>query len=1203
VRLNLLDGKDVERLNNQEFQSIMNALLTAEAGRWHVPLLDLDLSTRQTDPDAGIDARVKWSTDGHDILKIGENVIQYKSGKLSLAELRTEFRKPGVQDTLNSGGAYLILVGQDYVRKDVVSRREKELRRLCARKKIPSDQATILFGNAIARWISRYPAVVARQELRQNIHEFKTVERWRRDNAQMLNPFKADPERTDTIKRIHGFLDSTAGEPIFRLEGLAGVGKTRLVLEAVNDPKYESQTLYALNAEGREVQPFLSWIHDGPERSAIAVIDECDATKQNALAPYAANSGGRLKLICVGVSEVLYKTTPVDVVPTYQLHRLADSYIDAILREAFPAAPNELIQLSVKLSEGYVKLAMFMFGIMDKFGPLSPLQLADAPTIRQFLHRFVPPETLKGLQVLSLLARVGWEENLQEEAKTIAKFVGLPFSKLQSAVALLRRQGVVVPRGRYLYVSPDLLAVEAAAYLWDEKGSGLVDLVLKLKPSPRRQLLQRLAMMGEHEQVRKAVERILSRNGLFPTLKELDEPFLGEVFRILSHAVPGAAIDLLDELILPASKEDLLGFEKGRREVLWAIESLRRWPNTSLRAARIATRLALEETEKLGNNATAIFTTFFHVFLSGSPVPLMDRFVLIDELLASEHPIARSLAVTALGATLELHESRSGGEIDELSKKHYPAEWRPETNAEVWEPRRTALAYLKKIGNGSDEAAVAARRERMWSVRALLQYGQADDALGVLESSTPGSDEERRAILESCDWLSKLKGLPSDFAARIEKVRETAFGTDYFSRLRRWVGKRIHGDFDMESASGYGAADNQVQRLAEEGFAEGLGERELSWLASPEAEHVWIFGHRLGELDREGKFFSEIVKVTPNDVNCMLLASYVRGRGAICGDGTRERMLDALVEEKPDAAFGATWRNDASVDGAERVILIVSSGRVAGTILRVLLYGAWANKLPTAYTVKILTLMLDTEPQANAESVLGIIDQSIHAERITVAEFGDVIWQALETKANPRSPNFDWHWAEVARHIAPLDPARFTHIFVSFFESDNTWLGTDSAQSVLRNVAASDPKPVWEVIGPALAREDSTGVRLRIKLQHWFGELIPPELLLPWARKHGRRGTLMAASLLNPRAGLSDAARLLVKESSKPEEVLSNFAAAIGTGVFTGSISNHMQGELPILEKWAQDEEPKIRNFAKRALKHQQQRIQRQKLLEEEELF
>lgn len=614
-------------------------------------------------------------------------------------------------------------------------------------------------------------------------------------------------------------------------------------------------------------------------------------------------------------------------------------------------------------------------------------------------------------------------------------------------------------------------------------------------------------------------------------------------------------------------------------------------------------RLALDETEKLGNNATAVFRTFFHVFLSGSPVPIMERFVLIDELLSSNHPAARSLAVTALGATLELHESRFGGEIDDLSKKRFPPEWRPKVNADVWEPRRKALWYLEQIGSGSDEAAVNARKKCISSVRALLQYGQADDALKTLESSVPKSDEERRAVLESCDSLSKLDGLPVDFRRRIQEVRERAFGTDYFSRLRRWAGKRIHGDFDMASTSGYGAADEAVQRLAEEGFAEGLGEAELAWLASPEAEHVWIFGHRLGELDREGMLFSEIVKVTSNDTNCMLLAAYIRGRGVVCGDEVKESMIDVLIEEKPDAAFGATWRNDASVTGAKRVIELVSSGRVAGATLRVLLYGAWANKLPSDYTVKIITLMLDTEPQSNAESVLGIIDQSIRAGHITVADFGDVIWRALEAKANPRSPNFDWHWAEVAQHVAASDPARFARIFVSFFESDDTWLGTDSAQGVLGNVTQANPKPVWDVIAPVLTRDDLTGTRLRIKLQHWFGELIPAELLLPWARKHGRRGILIAASLLNPKAGLSAAARLLVKEASKPEEVLSSFAAAIGTGVFTGSISNHMQAELSILEKWAQDEEPRIKNFARLALKHKQQNIQRQKLLEEEEGF
>jgi hypothetical protein len=58
--MNLIDGKGVQGLNDQEFRAVLNALFNPEAGRHCIPLLGLDLTTRQTDPDAGIDARVKW---------------------------------------------------------------------------------------------------------------------------------------------------------------------------------------------------------------------------------------------------------------------------------------------------------------------------------------------------------------------------------------------------------------------------------------------------------------------------------------------------------------------------------------------------------------------------------------------------------------------------------------------------------------------------------------------------------------------------------------------------------------------------------------------------------------------------------------------------------------------------------------------------------------------------------------------------------------------------------------------------------------------------------------------------------------------------------------------------------------------------------------------------------------------------------------
>jgi hypothetical protein len=125
---------------------------------------------------------------------------------------------------------------------------------------------------------------------------------------------------------------------------------------------------------------------------------------------------------------------------------------------------------------------------------------------------------------------------------------------------------------------------------------------------------------------------------------------------------------------------------------------------------------------------------------------------------------------------------------------------------------------------------------------------------------------------------------------------------------------------------------------------------------------------------------------------------------------------------------------------------------------------------------------------------------------------------------------------------------------------------------------------------------------LRIKLDEWFGELIPPETLVQWARQHGRQGFLMAAALLNPKTErLSDSVRLLVREANNHKEVMGQLGANLGAGAIMGPISSHMEGNLTILKKWAQDEEPRIRSWAESAILHAQARIRRQRRLEEEE--
>lgn len=662
MNIELITGKDVAFLDSGPFHIVMNALLLAEAGQNSVPLLDLVLTAQTNDPDGGIDAQILWPAQiEHEVFVSGSNILQFKARKLSKKTLRDEFFKPDVQVALKAGGTYILCVGYDYPEKWTVYYR-KALDVLCAQKKCPTKRTRIVFGGALGRWISRFPAVAALPELRKQIPQFVTVARWREDNANLSNEFRPDASREEIIESIRNFLTSKSPNSVARVEGPAGVGKTRLALEAVLQPEFAARTLYAPNADHEDVERVLRAFYSSRDIRAMLVIDECDAARQSILENFAQNSNGRLRLLCVGIAEVLHRSPLPTLTPLYQLKPLEDLDIKAILESTFPNAPSPFIELSARLSGGYVKLAIFIVHLLVENGVQPAVVLARGFTIQTFLKKFVPQEMLSSLQVLSVLARIGWEEDLRKEAETVATFVDVPFSQLERETKKLRDRGVVVSRGRYLYVSPDLLAVNAAADLWDTKGPELIKLVEEFRvQEPRKQLLRRVAMMGEHLEVKRAVEKILSRSGLFPDLPKLNDPLLSEIFRILSSAVPEAATNLLTETICTALRPELLDFKHGRRDVIWAIESLLRWPAISLDAARALMMLALCETETIGNNATGVLRTYFHVFLSGSPVPLEDRFVLIDDLLAMGDSDARKLAVRTISGSLESHETRMGG--------------------------------------------------------------------------------------------------------------------------------------------------------------------------------------------------------------------------------------------------------------------------------------------------------------------------------------------------------------------------------------------------------------------------------------------------------------------------------------------------------------------------------------------------------------
>jgi hypothetical protein len=1193
-----VDGKDIENLSADSFRTVMNRILEVEAIARGVPLTRLDLSTRNNDPDAGVDGRVEWPLgDASEILLAGENVLQYKAGKLTRAILKSELSQPGVKKCLDAGGNYIISVGHDYNPTDAKKWRAELAKLMRSRKKDPK-KCRILFGSDIARIASCYPSVIVLPELKKDIPLLLTVNRWARGHDLKWTP---DEARLEVIKRIRSFLADQKHGQVLRIEGPAGVGKTRVVLEAVREHGIAEISIYAGNSDDNHVQELLTFLVGNERSYATIVADECSTDRQNVLHSFVESCGGRVKLICVGTPDLLSPPLASSA-SLIRLEGLADEQIQEILNHIKQPVPKEIIDAAVRVAKGFVKLAIFVAKQLVEQRDLDLHELSRIGDVGTFLRRFVRAEVRGVLEAFSLLARLGWRDELSIEAESVAAYLKIEMKQMKLQASYLRPQGVLMDQGRYCYVSPDLLAVFAAAQLWEREGPELIK-ILESLPSRKAcfELLRRIAMMGEHPDVKQAVERMLQPDGVYKSLDDLDDEFRSEMLRILASALPKAATNVINQIIDKVDIAKLLDFKVGRRNVIWTLESLLRWPTTSVEAAQSLAKLARGENEKIGNNATAIFRQFFHVYLSGTPIAYAERLPLLDRLISEGTRESLQLAISAMSAGLQHDESRMGGNVDDVSGRPYPPEWQPKTWGEVWDARKALISRLMSLTARSDSVGQQAREVLIGSVFTLIRDGMWSDAITALANTKPTSDSERRAMLDATKRIEREVGakLGPEERERVNEIQRNCFDESFSSRLRRWAGKHIHADYDLEGHTGFSAADTEVQKIAEVGYKEGIPDDDLKWLGSREAENAWQFGQRLGELDAHSEYLSKILESSQRDINPLFLAGYLSGQQQSRGLDFREMVLDKLAKNEPLLAFAATWRGAPTPKGLNRALMLVDSGALAPEILGYLAFSGWTNSFSASDIKELLERLLRGPAQKTLDPAMGIALGLLQRDPYAFGTIEALLWQMIEVKPEQA---WSWEWERLAEVLTPRNPRRITATVLSFFDDKDYLCYTHSPErKALFSAAQVNPKESWELIAAVLSRMDSTTHRLLLALDESYGELIPTDVLVEWAKEHLPQGPGIVAQMVSIKAGnLPQRARTLLRTFKDNKYVQSAIAGQLSSGSWTGPFSGRIKYELEIAEGWAKDADPAVRQFAKGVVTGLKQRLKQQIVREEE---
>ena len=165
----------------------------------------------------------------------------------------------------------------------------------------------------------------------------------------------------------------TKPKGVLRLVGLSGIGKSRLVMEALcsadegagyltNIVLYADESEVGGAAISRDVQ---SWADTG-ER-AIVVVDRCPPESHETLSRIVSRSSSRLSLVTID-NEIPSGTPDKG---TVKIEPAQDSVIEAVINQVSPGLPSEDQRRLVGFSKGYPGIAISISQAWTESKPLA----------------------------------------------------------------------------------------------------------------------------------------------------------------------------------------------------------------------------------------------------------------------------------------------------------------------------------------------------------------------------------------------------------------------------------------------------------------------------------------------------------------------------------------------------------------------------------------------------------------------------------------------------------------------------------------------------------------------------------------------------------------------------------------------------------------------------------------------------------------
>lgn len=1146
--------RDLEDLFGQgeAFESLLYNLVSIESRYHGIPRSAITRDPRTTLRDGGRDIIIsRGHDDVVDFIPSAPSVWSAKSGinDLSAAKLRREIAHPGhaqLRAHLAHGGVYVLCTPHP-----MSADRESQLR--TAFTSIPGpdgvtpyreEQFICYSASAITNALNRHVGII-RTHFPRVARLFEgcvAVSEWDpKDLAGPRVPFVAVGGRASLIERIRLHLTSNNGPSLLHIGGLSGVGKSRVVFEAVHGRSEFASALY-VERFTTDVYRLISQLQEREPSCLMIIVDETPLEELSSLRTR-CGSDPRLRVVSIGPTRRDERLAHENVVVVPEPDTTAE--VLPVVEQAGSGLDRKVLRSIAEQSAHDLRLGLLLVRATQGSVDCIDLPLEDGAGLWNRVCSLFRRD-IAGIKdfecnyrFLTVAIDIGFSDRDQNEIESIAKFFGVPFESLLNVRSQATRIGLGYSSPHFFEAVPRALAIHIfEREVFDLIHPRIQDLLRAVPDRLRRQIVKRCQELNG--ECREKADRAIS-DFFYAELGGRDITQLTTVstaaFIAWAELDPAPALRWLRESLESATDANIAELDSRallsrgpspRRQIVWLCECLASFGRHFASCESILWRLASLETERgIANNSTGVWKGLFLPVLAFTEVPFASRAELLLDRLRDASLNTAPVVVDAVMDALATYFGGRCAPPSVVGGYLTPPEWMPKTAAELRALQvELATRYLEVAQILPADIRALAIKEAVNRLEAFHRLGVLGQLKSLLERC---GDEFLREARQKASAIivfhdRKEAKEDGDGPGSLQELLAFEMGLSPKTLLERIEDVTTRHPWDVAKRNEWDAAEKAVDPYA--ALAVSLSAEPLvlaqceSLFSSERVRSDAALGLACGGRDDAEIYAATVDAWLQAGVCSGFLSGYLQGVAyrSVGLPPRWSRQLDQLACTHPRMVAELTLAVEHTATGLSRLLSLVSEGMVQPSSMLRLAFKAWTEALDEARRMKVVTVLSQVPDEVRVEGLATALKLGQVWGNFGKASFGRVLTAAFETTlAETIGGTRETHaWVDVLTSIGMTAPLMALDLAANALVQCRTGdaIPSELLLPVLKDLAAAHPAESMKTVGALLLDPRHRLMFGVLKFDGLF-DAIGVDAIRDWARDKDAESVAMIARHLD----------------------------------------------------------------------------------------